>query len=395
MSDRRKFLKQVTAAAVALGWGSRNLLAQVRSVYRMEGAPGAETTISGKTYLYFGGTSYYTLQNHPALLKAGAEALAKWGMHPATSRLGFGNNALYEAVEKKAAEYFGTEDAVYVASGYLGNTAGFQALSAVGKYDVVFLDDDAHYSLADFVGVLGLPVIKFAHGDPEDLRKQIKANLKAGQKPFVASDGVFPTYGLIAPIPQYLEVLAPYEGTIWLDDNHGVGVLGANGRGTYEHYNLKSDHLLFGGTFSKAFGSHGGIIPGSRVFADAIRAGHIFNGATYSISAAAAASLAGMDILMQHPEMRTQLWRNARQLKDGLRKLGFAMNDTPMPVAAWTLKSSEDMDSVHTELMKRGICIQRSHYVGAGVKGCLRAVVFSTHTPEQIDRLLTALKAFV
>jgi glycine C-acetyltransferase/8-amino-7-oxononanoate synthase len=93
--------------------------------------------------------------------------------------------------------------------------------------------------------------------------------------------------------------------------------------------------------------------------------------------------------------MRAQLWENARLLKSGLRQMGFPMDDTPMPVAAWKLKSPEAMDHVHQELMKRGICIQRSHYVGSGGGGVLRAVVFSSHTPEQINRLLGELKTLV
>ncbi len=392
MSNRRGFIAQMMAGVVTLGWGSRNLLAQVRAGYLMESAPSTETVINGKRYLYFGGTGYYTLQNHPALMKAAAEALPRYGMHSATSRSIYGNTPLYSAVEKKAAEFFGTEDAAYIASGYLSNMAGFQGLAAIAKFDAVFADAGAHYSVIDFVRLLEVPVVTFAHGDPEDLGKQLRANLKPGQKPLVVSDGIFPLMGQIAPVPAYAEVSAPYDAWLWLDDSHGVGMLGSNGRGTYEHYSLKGDRFLYGGTFSKAFGSHGGVIPGKKEFVQAIRAGHVMNGATSPASPAAASALASMELLMQHPEMRTQLWKNARQLKTGMRQLGFKMDDTPVPVAAWTLKSSQDMDRIHQELMKRGICIQRAHYVGAGAEGVLRIVVFSSHTPEHIDQVLGELK---
>ena len=102
-----------------------------------------------------------------------------------------------------------------------------------------------------------------------------------------------------------------------------------------------------------------------------------------------------MELMMAHPELRQQLWRNARQLKSGLKKMGFDQDDSPVPVAAWTLKSGEEMDRVHQKLMERGIAIQRTRYVGAGPNGALRAVVFATHTPEQIARLLGELKTLV
>lgn len=395
MSNRRNFLTQMTAAIAALGFGSRNLMAQIRSGYLMGSAPSTETIIDGKPYLYFGGTGYYTLQNHPELMKAACEALTKYGMHSATSRSIYGNTPLYAAVERKAAEFFGSEDAAYIASGYLCNVAGFQGLAASKKYDTVFVDEGSHYSVIDFVHVLELPVVKFAHASPDDLGKKLATHLKPGQKPLIASDAVFPLMGELAPVPAYAEVSARYDGDIWLDDSHGVAVLGANGRGTCEHYGLKSERVFFGGTFSKAFGSHGGVVPGKKDFVEAIRTGHVMNGATSPTSPAAASALASMEMLMQHPEMRQQLLSNSRLLKQGLRQLGISVFDSPMPVAAWTLKSSSEMDRIHQQLMNRGICIQRAHYVGAGAQGVLRIVVFSTHTPSQINRLLSELKAIV
>lgn len=395
MSDRRGFLKQATTGLMALGLGARELFAQLRPGRLMESAPGAETVIDGKKYLYFGGTGYYGLQGDPALMDAACRALRQYGMHTSTSRSGLGNSPLYEAVEKKTAEYFGADGSCYLASGYLGNTAGFQALAALGRYDVIFMDEGSHYSVTDYVGLPGKPVFTFANRDPDDLGRKLGALLKAGQRPLVVSDGVFPSFGIIAPVPGYVKAVEPFDGALWLDDNHGVGVLGANGRGTYEYYGLSSDRLFFCGTMSKAFGSHGGFIPGDAAFVDAVRKSHIMNGATQPTSAAAAASIAGMDMLMKHPEMRLKLLDNGRRLKAGIRGLGFPTEDTPFPVAAWKLKSVAEMDRVHQGLMDRGICIQRMSYVGTGAEGVLRAVVFSTHTNEQIDRLVAELKTLV
>jgi len=208
------------------------------------------------------------------------------------------------------------------------------------------------------------------------------------------TDGVFPLFARIAPVPEYLKVAQEYNPYIWLDDSHGVGVLGENGRGTYEYFGLKSDRFLFGGTFSKAFGAHGGVIPGPQPFIELIRGGHVMNGATGSPSPASASALMSMDLLSKHPDMRAQLWKNAKALKAGLSRLEIPVDDTVFPGAAWT-KSSQDMDRVHQGMMQRGIAIQRIHYVGGGVEGVLRIVVFSTHTSEQINRLLEELGKLV
>jgi len=146
---------------------------------------------------------------------------------------------------------------------------------------------------------------------------------------------------------------------------------------------------------SKAFGGYGGIIPATTALAEGIRGGHIMAGATMPPSAAAGASAKGIELLAAHPEWRARLWANAKRLKAGLTTLGFHVNDTIVPVASFALEKAQDMEGVHDELMKRGIVIQLSHYVGAGPAGVLRIVVFATHTDEQIDRLLSTLKALV
>lgn len=400
MSTRRTFLRGSLAGLAAFGFNLRELLAQPGAAikrYLMQAPPGVETVINGKRCLYFAGTSYYTLQNHPEVIRAAHDAIDKYGMHSSTSRAsgGYGNTPLYEEVESTAARLFATPDAAYMASGYLTNVAALQVLRQQHGFDVVFQDAIAHYSLADFSQSFGVPVVTFAHRDPGDLEAKLKATLKAGQKPLVVSDGIFPVPGEIAPVPDYLKVLEPYDGLLWLDDCHAIGVIGENGRGTYEHFKVKGDNLFFGGTMSKAIGGYGGIVPTTPGVAAAIRGGHIMAGATMPPSAAAGASVKGMQLLVAHPEWRARLWANAKRLKDGIRGMGFTVNDTVVPVVSFPLKTAGDMERVHQELTNRGIIIQLSHYVGAGPAGVLRMVAFSTHTDEHIDRLLSTLKALV
>jgi len=398
MVSRRSLFKGATTSLVAASIGLRNLFAQlIGSQYKftMGSGPGPETVINGKRYLYFGGTGYFSFQTHPEILQAAQKALAEFGMDTATSRDIFGTSPLLLAVEKKVREFMGTEDAIYLPSGYLINIAGFQSLTELRRFDAMFVDEGAHWSITDFMYALQKPVFTFAHGDPEDLGQKLKKHLPSGQKPLVASDGIFPTFGKIAPLQAYFPLVENYDGCLWVDDCHALGVLGEHGRGTYEYYGLHSERLYCGGTLSKAVGAHGGIISGKSEFILPIRAGHVVNGSNASVSAAAAAAVKGLELMMAQPELRQQLWRNARQLKSGLKAMGFDQDDTPVPVAAWTLKTAEEMDRVQAEMMKRGIAIQRTDYVGAGPGGVLRAVVFADHKPEQIARMLHELKSLV
>ena len=400
MSTRRRFITQTLTTLGVFGLGVRQLLSRpVAAVKRflMESAPGTETVLNGKRYLYFGGTSYYTLQTNPDVLRAAHEAIDRYGIHSSTSRAsgGYGDTPLYEEVERAAAKFFATEDAAYMASGYLTNVAALQVVREQQGFDVVFQDAMGHYSIVDFSKSFGLPVVTFAHRDPGDLAAKLKANLKAKERPVILSDGIFPVPGEIAPVSDYIKVVEPYNGLIWLDDSHALGVIGPNGRGTYDHFGVKGEHLLYGGTMSKAFGGYGGIIPASPALASGIRGGHIMAGATMPPSSGAAAAVKGLELLGAHPEWRARLWANAKRLKAGLKALGFSVNDTVVPVASFPLGKAEDMERVHGELMNRGIVIQWSHYVGAGPAGVLRMVVFATHTNEQIDRLLSTLKAVI
>ena len=153
---------------MSVGCGARALLAQLAGStyqYLMGSGPGAETVVNGRRCLYFGGTGYYGFQTHPELIAAAHEALDKFGLCSATSRNKFGTTPLYLEVERTAAQFFGAEESIYLASGYLVNIAGFQALSEMDRFDAIFMDEGAHWSITDFARALGKPVFTYAHLD--------------------------------------------------------------------------------------------------------------------------------------------------------------------------------------------------------------------------------------
>jgi 7-keto-8-aminopelargonate synthetase-like enzyme len=361
----------------------------------MDSPPGAETIINGKKYLYYGGVSYFQLHSHPEVLQAAVDATLKYGMNSATSRSITGMTQLHLDLEMKAANFFGSEDAAFLPSGYLSNIAGIQALDSMGFFDVIFIDETAHYCNRDGAYSVNKPVFKFNNNDYEDLKTKIRGNLKSKEKPLVIMDGVFSVFGIMAAIPEFLKIIKEYNGIIWIDDAHASGIVGPNGKGTYDFYNLNSDRLFFGSTLSKAFGGFGGIIPGNYDFIKQVRCGNVLNGGSQPTSAATAASLKGLDIVMANPEMRESLWKNALFLKKGLRSLGIQTEDNYLPMAAFSIGSEADMKNIHNKLLKRGIFIQYSKYIGAGREGVLRMVVFSTHRKAQIQYLIDQLREVI
>ncbi len=356
----------------------------------MEGPPGAETVIDGRRCLYFGGTGYFGLHGHPAVVRAGRNAFSKYGTHSATTRAGFGENPPLLDVERRLREFFREEDAVYFGSGYFGSLILGRALA--GRYDVVFVDELAHFCVMDAAASFGKPVVRFRHRDPDDLQKKLKGRLRARQRPFLLTDGVFPVFGRIAPVPEYAAIMSPYCGLIGLDDAHGAGVLGANGRGTIEHFGLRGSPLFFCATLSKAFGGHGGFVAGKKSLAGRIRSEcGAFIGATPTPTPIAAATAKAIEILMKHPEMRDRLRRNASAVKTGLRGLGIEVEDNAVPIVAWSMGTEKGMRAVQKALLRRGVAVAYLKYVGAPPAGVLRVTVFSTHTAAQIRRLLDVL----
>lgn len=366
-------------------------LEDIEQLNLMESPPGARTVINGKEYDYFGGTSYYELHKNKEVVDSAVNALLKYGINSSSSRSSYGTTQLLIDVEKEAADYFNCEDAIYLSSGFLTDMAAMQVFISKQMADAVFIDENAHYSNEYAARLSGKPIHKFRHLSETSLEEKILENIQPGQRPLIVTDGIFPIFGEIAPIDKYSGLAEKYNGTLWVDDAHSIGVLGKNGRGTYEHFGITSDRCYFGGTLSKAFGGFGGIIPGDKKFITEIKNSQIQNGTTPPPSSAAAASLTGLKLVKANPAMRLKLWENATRLKKGLKTLGIEVENSIVPIAAWTMGGKYEMQTLQLDLKKKGIVIQNIHYVGAGKDGALRIVVFSSHTEEQIENLIYEL----
>ena len=377
----------------------------------IESAPGAETVIDGRRYLYFAGTGYLGLQGHPDVIRAACQATERYGIGSATTRAGLGNTPPVLEVERRAARLFGADDAFYFMSGYVGNDVLARMID--GEIDAVFVDECSHYCVVEAAARFGKPVHRFRHADPDALADALRTGVPPRAQPLVMTDGVFSALGTIAPVAEYCEILRRYPGSsLLVDDAHALGVLGEHGRGTFEHAGLfelgvnvdlpdrgKPDApcLLLCATLSKALGGYGGIIPGTSAMLERIKStSHYYAGASPPPIPAAAASARAIELVIDHPEMRTHLRENVRTVRDGLREMGLDVDDAPVPIICLTLGAAENMQRIQRALADRGVMVAYMRaYSGLGPEGALRLAVFATHSGAMIRRLLDELGPLV
>ena len=368
----------------------------------MQSPPGPSTVIDGRRYLYFVGTGYLGLQGHPELIRAACEAARQYGIGSATTRAGFGNTQPTLDVERLAAELLASETAFYLPSGY--PAAGVLAAAVACDTDAVFVDELSHYSVLEAARSTARPVTAFSHRDADHLRTVLEKHLGPSQRPLVMTDGVFAARGRIAPLADYLNVLGRYPGAMLLvDDAHALGVLGANGRGTFEHAGLYQGINTDGGsrwlcgTLSKAVGGYGGIVPGTRSLVQRLKsASHWYDGASPLPAPIAAATARGLELLLAQGGLRTALWANVGLMKSGLRQMGLDVDDTPVPIICLAMGTADAMRRVQGAMREHGILIAyMAAYSGLGPEGALRLAVFANHTQPMIEEFLDRFRQLI
>jgi 8-amino-7-oxononanoate synthase len=361
----------------------------------MESQQGARTIFNGREMDYFAGTGYLGLQSHPVVIKAAQEALQRYGFSTATSRGGYGEHPVYDELEQEACAYFGAEKVLYFASGYLGIPILTQATG--NCFDHIFIDSSAHFSLWDAAFATNLPITPFHHLHPQSLAEQLCRELLPKERPLVLSDGVFPVSGEIAPLPDYLELVKPKQGLVYLDDAHAVGVLGKNGWGTPEYYEIRDTSCQTCATLAKALGGYGGVIWGRAEWVKRIdRASRICAGASPPPLVVAAASARALALARTTPGLRQSLRDNVARARDGLRTLGWELPDTPVPIICLEARQGIKLEQIKKELFKEAIAVElvRS-YTSTPAGGALRIAIFATHSKAQIDRLVEAISRWI
>ena len=356
----------------------------------IESAQDPEVTIQGRRMVMLGSNNYLGLTNDPRVKEAAIEAIRRYGSGCAGSRFLNGTLDLHIRLEQRLAEFMRQEDAVTFATGFQVNLGAISCL--VGKGDTVYLDKQDHACIIDGARLSFARVRKFEHNDPTELRRLMATDAEMRGGRLIVVDGVFSMEGDIAPLPQIVEIAREFDAAVMVDDAHGLGVLGRSGRGTAEHFDLEDDVHLLMGTFSKSLASIGGFIAGERAVIDHIR--HTARSLIFSAAlapASVAAASAAVDIVVNEPERREQLWRNTRFLMDGLSSLGFHTGDSQTPVIPIIVGDDYRAFRMTRRLQEEGVFVNPvvSPATPRG-RALLRTSCMATHTEAHLTRALEA-----
>jgi 8-amino-7-oxononanoate synthase len=358
----------------------------------LQSAQDTEVTVYGRRMIMLGSNNYLGLANDPRLKRAAAEAAEAWGVGTAGSRVLNGTLDLHVGLERRLARFLRRDDAIYYTSGYMTNLGVISSLAQRG--DVVVADRRAHASILDACRLSHAEVRRFRHNDAADLARVLEGCGEAGV--LVAIDGVYSMDGDIAPLPRILRVCQEHGARLLMDDAHGLGVLGKNGRGTAEHFDLEDEVDVIVGTTSKALPGLGGFAAADQRIVDFLRYSQInrpFLFATSPPPPVLAAVRAALDIVEQEPALRTRLWTITHRVQRSLRAMGFDTGDSQTPIIPVLVGSVERTFAVWQALTEEGLFVNVVLPPAVPAGACLIRMCFTASmTDPQIDRVLDTLE---
>jgi len=361
-----------------------------RELNIIDGAQGTHLKIKGKTYLSFCSNNYLGLANNPLVIKAVKDAVEKYGWGAGASRLVSGNMKLHEVLEGEISRFKGKEASIVFPSGYMANIGTISSL--VSKGDLIICDKLNHASIIDGCRLSGADFRVYPHCDMEKLENILKKSSKYSCK-LIVTDTVFSMDGDIAPLPDIVRIAHKYKAMVMVDEAHGTGVFGKNGRGVVEHFNLSKKVSIVMGTLSKAVGSLGGYVSGDTDLINFLRnKARPFMYTTALPPAVCAASIAGIKLIRKDPSLRTSLWNNVRYLKEKLELLNLNVIPSESPIIPILIGDAKKAVDVSKLLYKKSILIPAIRPPTVPAKSSrLRMTVMSTHTREDLEKLLDAL----
>ncbi|MCR4289331.1 MAG: 8-amino-7-oxononanoate synthase [Candidatus Scalindua sp.] len=346
--------------------------------------------IEGRPFLSFCSNNYLGLANHPSVVKAVKDAVGKYGWGAGASRLVSGNMTLHEVLEDAISRFKEKEAAIVFPTGYMANLGAITSLVSNG--DLVICDKLNHASIIDGCRLSGADFRVYAHCNMEKLENILKKASKYNRK-LIVTDSVFSMDGDLAPLPDIVRIAGKYNALIMVDEAHGTGVFGKNGRGVVEHFNLNKEIDVIMGTLSKAIGSLGGYVSGDIDLISYLRnKARSFMYTTALPPAVCAASIAGINLIQEDHSMRESLWYNVRFIKDKLRSLNINMISSESQIIPILIGGAQKAVEISKLLYERGILIPaiRPPTVPAN-SSRLRMTVMSSHTQGDLERLIGAL----
>lgn len=370
----------------------------------LEGAQGPEVEIAGKKVLMFASNNYLGLSNHPEILKAAEEGMTKYGFGLSSVRFIAGTETIHKELEKKLAEFLGTEDSILYSTNFMSNLGFFasitnESLNGDGKHiDAIYSDELNHASIIDAFKLCKKEnVVKriYPHGDLNTLEQMLSEDKDRGYRhKIIVTDGVFSMEGYLAHLPEMKKLAEKYEALLFVDDAHGVGVLGETGAGAPEHLGLHGQIDILSGTFGKALGGAlGGYIAGPKEIVELLRQ----KSRTYMFSnslppSVVIASLKALDLLKEQPELITRVKENANYFRSEVKKLGFEVLPGEHPIVPVMLRDAKLTQELSKKLLSKGLYVVGLWFpvVPEGTAR-LRFQISAAHTKDHLDRAINIL----
>lgn len=356
---------------------------------------GPEITIStGETVLNFCANNYLGLSSHPEVIQAAKDALDTHGFGMSSVRFICGTQDIHKTLEKKIAEFYGTEDTILYAAAFDANGGVFEPL--LNENDAIISDSLNHASIIDGVRLCKAARYRYENSDMQDLEQQlIKANEAGARFKLIVTDGVFSMDGVVAPLDKICDLADQYDAMVMVDECHAAGFIGPTGKGTLEAKNVMGRVDIITGTLGKALGgAMGGYTTAKKEIIEILRQ----RSRPYLFSNSLAPSIVGasikvFELLEKETTLRDKLEWNTKYFKEGIKKAGFDIVDGDSAIVPVMLYDAKLSQTMADELLKRGIYVIGFFFpVVPKDKARIRVQLSAAHTKEHIDKAISAFK---
>jgi len=362
-----------------------------RRLQPLESGTGPVVRIAGREVLLFASNDYLGLAHHPDVVHAASHATQTYGTGAGAARLISGSLPPHMEMEESLARFKHTEAALTFGSGYLANIGTIPAL--IGRSGLILADRLCHASLIDGCRLSGADLRVYRHNDMAHL-ESLLSKRRSARRTLIVTDGVFSMDGDLASLPELSNLARVYEADLYVDDAHGTGVMGRNGRGTAEHFDLEEAIPLQMGTLGKALGSSGAYVAGpAYTIQYLLNTCRSFIFSTAPPPGSAAAVVAALQVIQREPDRRRRLWENRDQLFTGLSRMGFTLTTSASPIMPILVGQAHVALKFSEQLLTNGLFAPpiRPPTVPEHTSR-LRVTVSSEHTAAQIEQALAAFK---
>ena len=350
-----------------------------------------EVEMEGIHTIMIGSNNYLGLTSEPSVIEAGIEALKKYGSGNSGSRFLNGTLDIHIELEKELAEFLHKESCITFSTGFQTNLGIISGVC--GRNDYVVCDKENHASIYDAIRLSYATMLRYRHSDMADLEEKLKS-VPEDAGILIVTDGVFSMSGEICKLPEIVALAKKYGARVMVDDAHGLGVLGEHGRGTAEHFGLEDEVDIIMGTFSKSLASLGGYMAASERVVEYVK--HTSRPFIFSASitpASVACARQSLKILREHPERVKALADISQYMRDGLKKLGVKIIDSTTPIIPIYVYDDMKAFLACKKLLEKGVYVNPviSPATPPG-QALLRTSYTATHTKEQMDKAMVAIK---